>query len=164
MNRQLGATLGALAMILLAAGSATAQQGADPTAVEQTLRDLDRQWVEAIQAGDATTIANFYAEDGLMMPPNAQQAEGREAIGQVWQGILQLPNVSLSFEPTRIKVAEGGDMAYDIGAYALAFDAAQGRAEDEGKYVQIWVREDGDWKVAADIYNSNRPMEHLNQQ
>jgi hypothetical protein len=38
------------------------------------------------------------------------------------------------------------------------------RAEDESKYVKIWVKGDGDWKVAADIYNSNRPLEHLNQQ
>ena len=48
-------------------------------------------------------------------------------------------------------------MAYEIGTYTMGLDAPGGRVEDEGKYVVVWTRVGGDWKVAADIFNSNRP-------
>jgi ketosteroid isomerase-like protein len=69
---------------------------------------------------------------------------------------LQSPNASFAFEPTTIRTS--GDMAYEIGSYSLAFEPSQGGAGDTGKYVLVWIKEDGAWKVAVDIFNSNLPM------
>jgi len=65
--------------------------------------------------------------------------------------------VNLTFAPTSIVVASGGDMAYDIGTYNLSFDSDKGPVKDAGKYVVVWKKVDGDWKVAAGIFNSNGP-------
>jgi ketosteroid isomerase-like protein len=65
---------------------------------------------------------------------------------------------ALTFEPTRIAVAQAGDVAYDIGTYSLAFDGGQGPVRDRGKYVVVWRKVSGDWKVAADIFNSDGPV------
>jgi uncharacterized protein (TIGR02246 family) len=157
MHPKSGALALAAALFALVAGPLAAQQDADAEAAEQQIRELDRKWVEAIRAGDVDTIADIYAEDGLVMPPNAVQAEGTEAVRRFWEGLLGLPNASLTFEPSRIEVAGAGDIAYDIGTYALGFDTDQGRVEDEGKYVVVWTKEEGEWKVAADIFNSNKP-------
>lgn len=134
-------------------------QDVDLAAEEQQIRELNRQWVEWVAAKDVKAIADLYAEDGLIMPPNATQAEGPEAVGKVWESITQLPEVAMSFEPTTIEIAQSGDMAYDIGTYSLSFAADQGQVEDEGKYVVVWVKEGDDWKVAADIFNTNQPLQ-----
>ncbi len=146
-------------LFALVAGPLKAQQSTDPDAAKQQIRELDQKWVEAVQAGDADTIANLYTEDGMVMPPNAVQAEGTEAVRQFWEGLLGLPNLSFTFEPTTVEVAEAGDMAYDIGTYSLSYDADPGRVEDEGKYVVVWAKEGGEWKVVADIFNSNKPAQ-----
>lgn len=46
-------------------------------------------------------------------------------------------------------------MAYEIGTCKLAFDGPKGRIKDNGKYVVVWTKASGEWKAAADIFNSN---------
>lgn len=138
-------------------GMEASTPAADLAAEEQRIRELDEQFVAAAQAGDVEAIRNLYATDGMIAPPNAPQAEGRAAVGEAWQTLLQAPGLQLQFQPTRIEVASAGDMAYDIGTYQLTTEGPEGPVSDEGKYVVVWVKEDGDWKVAADIFNSDLP-------
>ena len=119
------------------------------------IHELDAQWVEAVRAKDAHACAAFYADDGWIMPQNSPGAQGTEAIADVWRGFFRLKDFALTFEPTRIVVAQAGDIAYDIGSYSLAFDGEQGPVRDRGKYVVVWRKVRGDWKVAVDIFNSN---------
>lgn len=159
MSRKLMGSLLAAAMLSVAPALALAQQSADQKAAEEQIRQLDQQWVEAVKNQDAGAIAEFYAKEGVIMPPNAELAQGREAIRKAWEGMLQLPEFSLQFGPSMIEIAEAGDMAYDIGTYKLSFKPAQSGIEDLGKYVVVWIKEDGDWKVAADIFNSDLPIQ-----
>ncbi len=50
-------------------------------------------------------------------------------------------------------------MAYDYGWYTFAFDTDNGRFEDKGKYIVVWKKVGGAWKVAADIFNTNLPAQ-----
>ncbi len=143
-------------MAFLVAGSvAGCVAMGDPAAVEQAIRKMDKQWVGAAVRGDSATIANFYAPDSVFLIPNAPPAEGPNAIGEAWKGLISLPNLSLNYRATRIDVAASGDLATAIGTYDLAFSGESGRVRDEGKYVVVWQKVDGEWKVIADIYNSN---------
>src|SRR5215468_9910753 len=128
---------------------------ADMSADEQTIRALDQKWVAAVQAKDATASAGFYAPDGAMLPADGPIARGTAAITDGWKGILGLKNLKLTFAPTQVTIANGGDMAYEIGTYELSFDGDKGPVKDVGKYVVVWKKVGGDWKVAADIYNSD---------
>lgn len=143
-----------IAAVLLFAACAPA---VDYVAEEERIRALDQQWVDAVAAGDTTTIGNLYAEDGYFMAPNMPQAQGRVAIREAWAALFALPNAQLTFGPTEVEVAQAGDMAYDIGTYDLAFDGPEGRVEDDGKYVVVWRKIEGEWKAVADIFNSNHP-------
>jgi len=140
---------------LVASSAAGCVATGDPATAEQEIRDLDKKWVGAVVRGDLAMIVDFYAPDGAFLTPNAPPAVGPEAIGEAWKGIMSLPNVSLNFRPTRIDVAASGDLATDIGTYDLTFSSDSGRVRDEGKYVVVWKKIDGEWKVIADIINSN---------
>jgi len=102
------------------------------------------------------TVAH-YADDAAFLAPNAPATSGKTAIRAAWTDLLKSPGLSLSFGPTAVRIAHASDMAYEIGTYTMGLDAPGGRVEDEGKYVVVWTRVGGDWKVAADIFNSNRP-------
>jgi uncharacterized protein (TIGR02246 family) len=123
---------------------------------ETVIRELDRKWVEGIAAKDLDSTVAHYADDAAFLAPNASVSTGKVAIRAAWEGLLKSPGLSLTFGPTTIRVARAGDMAYEIGTYKIGMDAPGGRAEDEGKYVYVWTRVGGDWKVAADIFNSSR--------
>ena len=131
----------------------------DQAADAQRIRELTVVWVAAAAEKDIDKIVDLYAEDGYFMASNAPPVQGREAIGEAWSGLLGLPGITITFGATRIDVSSSGDLAMDLGTYALGFDTETGRVNDHGKYVVVWKRVDGEWKVAADIFNSNLPAE-----
>ena len=147
-------------LLLVAAASACATAGmgstVDRQADERAIRELDRQWVAAVTARDLDRTAGFYAPTGLFMMPNAPQVSGT-GVRAAWSQIFSLPNVALSFAPTSIRVSPDGMMAYDVGTYSFAFDGPQGRVQDRGKYLVVWEKINGQWKVAADMFNSDIP-------
>src|SRR4051812_37759863 len=146
-----------LCLLAMPTGGIVAGAEVDREAEERRIRELDAQWVAAVARKDVAAVALFYAPDGRVMPSNAPTARGRAAIAEFWKGLLAMPGISFTFEPRVIKVADSGDLAYDIGVYSLSYDGPRGRVRDEGKYLVVWEKVDGEWKAMADIDNSDRP-------
>jgi len=120
----------------------------DTAADEQAIRANITRWLELVRAKDAAAIANFYTEDGAVMPPNMPIGRGHEAIQKTWQGMLQAP-AELTFQTEQLVFSSSGDMALDRGTYRFGADV--------GKYVVVWRKVGGEWKAAADIFNSDKP-------
>ena len=137
--------------------AANSSAAIDAGAEEQAIRGEVDRWLQLVKAKDAAAIADLYAEDGAVMPPNAPIGKGRAAIQQTWAGMMQTPGFDLTFVPDQIVVSSAGDMALDRGTYRLRV-APNGAAQtDTGKYVVVWRKIDGKWKAAADIFNSDLP-------
>jgi uncharacterized protein (TIGR02246 family) len=129
----------------------------DPAGDEQAIRAQVDHWLKLIKAKDASGIAQLYAEDGAVMPPNAPIGKGRAAIEQTWASMMGTPGFDLTFAPEQIVISSSGDMALDRGTYSLKVAPAGTTQTDTGKYVVVWRKIGGDWKAAADIFNSDLP-------
>ena len=129
----------------------------DTGAAEQAIRGQVAHWLQLVKAKDAAAIAELYAEDGTVMPPNAPIGKGHTAIQQTWASMMGTPGFDLTFVPEQILVSSSGDMALDRGTYSLTV-APDGKTQtDTGKYVVVWRKIGREWKAAADIFNSDRP-------
>jgi uncharacterized protein (TIGR02246 family) len=108
----------------------------------------------AIAAGNAAGVAALYTDDAVAMPPNGEAVTGRPAIEKAFQGMIAsgVKEVVL----TAKEVEAHGDTATEVGAYSVK-DAA-GKELDRGKYIVVWKRVQGQWKLHRDIWNSNVPM------
>ena len=157
-------------LLILAASAALlpgcdkAERGEAPTAAqadtagdEQAIRGQVNRWLELVRAKDSAAIAQLYAEDGMVMPANEPATRGRDAIRKWWDGAMKMPGYDLSFSPEQILVSSSGDMALDRGTYRFRATPPQGAIDDTGKYVVVWRKVDGEWKVAVDIFNSDKP-------
>jgi uncharacterized protein (TIGR02246 family) len=133
--------------------SAAVDTGAD----EQAIRGHVDRWLQLVKAKDAAAIAELYAEDGAVMPPNAPIGKGRAAIEQTWASMMRTPGFDLTFVPEQIIVSSSGDMALDRGTYSLTIAPDGATQTDTGKYVVVWRKIGREWKAAADIFNSDRP-------
>jgi uncharacterized protein (TIGR02246 family) len=149
---------GLLAMLLLVGMGVSFAQKSSGSADEQAIRKLDKEWSAAAQSKDAGRMLAYYAEDASAFPFNAPIATGKEQIQKLWAGLMSMPEFSLSFAPTKIEVAKSGDLAYDVGTFELKFNDANGNPTTEiGKYVVVWKKQpDKQWKVAADIFNTDK--------
>ena len=124
---------------------------------EEAIRGQVAKWLELVKSKDAAAIAQLYAEDGAVMPPNGKIGKGRAAIQQTWASMMSTPGFELTFAPDQIVVSGSGDMALDRGTYQLAVAPAGKPQSDTGKYVVVWRKVGGEWKAAADIFNSDLP-------
>ena len=133
--------------------AAAVNTGAD----EQAIRGQVDRWLQLVKAKDAAGIAELYANDGTVMPPNAPIGKGRAAIQQTWASMMRMPGFDLTFVPEQIIVSSSGDMALDRGTYRLAVAPDGTTQTDTGKYVVVWRKIGREWKAAADIFNSDLP-------
>ena len=129
----------------------------DTAGDEQAIRAQVDHWQQLVKAKDAPGIAEIYAEDGAVMPPNAPIGKGRAAIQQTWASMMRTPGFALTFNPEQIVISSSGDMALDRGTYTLTVAPAGTTQTDTGKYVVVWRKIGGDWKAVADIFNSDLP-------
>jgi uncharacterized protein (TIGR02246 family) len=129
----------------------------DAAGDEQAIRAQVDHWLQLVKAKDASGIAEIYAEDGAVMPPNAPIGIGRAAIQRTWASMMRTPGFDLTFTPEQIVISSSGDMALDRGIYTLTVAPAGTTQTDTGKYVVVWRKIGGDWKAVADIFNSNLP-------
>jgi uncharacterized protein (TIGR02246 family) len=127
---------------------------------ESTIRNLDAQWSKTAGAHDLDGIVSYYSDDAVLLPPNAPAITGKQSIRAAWID-LAAPNVSLSWQSSKVEVARSGDLAYTTGTYTDAVKDPQGKLiTDKGKIMEVWKKQpDGGWKVVADTYNSDLPAQ-----
>lgn len=148
------------ALFLVLSACAAGEPAADLAAEEQAIRELDARWNQAIADRDVETIVGLYADDGYLAPTNSPRISGADALRDAWTHMLDLTEGEAVITPVEIDVARAGDMAMETGDYRLAFRDGDQLVEDSGKYVVVWKKVDGAWKVAADIFNTNLPAAH----
>jgi len=118
-----------------------------------TIQSLSDKFAQAFNAGDATAIAALYTEDAVILPPGAEMMKGRSAIQAFWQGATeQLSDGKLT--TTDVKPL-GSEAAREIGTFSFRTKGLQPQ-EITGKYVVIWEKVGSDWKLATDIWNTNK--------
>ena len=135
--------------LLLSLGSATAQ----PSDIREVIEEGNQQWSIAFSTGDSAALAAMYTPNAQLFPMHSEVVSGREAIQQFWQGVMASGVKGATL--TTLEVDEQGDTAYEVGKYELRGEGH--KVLDHGKYVVIWKREQGQWRLHRDIWNSNLP-------
>jgi uncharacterized protein (TIGR02246 family) len=107
----------------------------------------------AFNKGDMAAVGQMYIEDAYLLPPGAEIVKGRAAIQTFWTnaaaaiGDLQLTAIDVK--------ALGGDAAREVGTFTLKTKGDKPQ-EVAGKYVVVWEKTGGQWKLATDIWNSDK--------
>ena len=139
----------ALSVVAGTASGAAAQAVGPRAAIEAANAKFSADFAK----GDANAVASHYTASAWAFPPNGEITRGREAIGKLWKGAMDggVKQVKL----TTVEVEARGDAAHEVGTYVLIGDG--GKQLDNGKYVVVWKREGGQWKIHRDIWNTSAP-------
>jgi ketosteroid isomerase-like protein len=113
---------------------------------------LERQWCQKLQEKDIDWIVNLFADHGRQFPPNADPVVGSKALRASWDAMANTEGLKVSWEPAEAHVSASGDMAYDFGKGTIT--TPDGRVQ-AAKYLVVWVRQGGEWKVAVDMFSAN---------
>jgi ketosteroid isomerase-like protein len=140
------------------------QQPATPTmdlaAEALAIRDASANWAAAYKAKDWAAAAAFFAPDGTFFLENREPVVGPAAIQASTEADwAEMPNASLSWAVDNVIVSASGDLAYETGSYSFSNEAER----DSGKYITVWRKIDGQWKVIGDMGGSTMPREEAEQ-
>jgi ketosteroid isomerase-like protein len=137
------------ALVALVASPCVAQTAADQ------IEKAEQQYLKAVNEGDAAVLARMSTERAILLPPNAEMIEGREAIKEYWRSVFAAGLKDVSLRTVRVDEYGGGDAAREIGRVRL--NAPMPRDVLEGKYVIVWRKMGEGWLLDSAIWNFTRP-------
>jgi len=123
---------------------------APAVAQQAEIEAVNAKWIELFNKGDFDGIASFYTDDAIAFPPGSAMVKGRAAIGAMWKSMAE--QVSDPQVTTLDVKALGPSAAREIGTFSLKTKGPTPQ-DVTGKYVVVWEKVGGDWKLAADIWN-----------
>ena len=119
--------------------------------IREEIRNANDRFESTFGHGDAAGMADLYTEDGMLLPAGSDFVRGRQGIQSFWQGAMDMGVKNARLET--VEVEKQGDTAIEMGNYTLS-DAGE-QTLDQGKYMVIWKRETGGWKLHRDIWTTN---------
>jgi uncharacterized protein (TIGR02246 family) len=111
------------------------------------------KWIEFFNKGDFAGVASLYTGDATVLPPGMAMVKGAAAIEAMWKNTAeQVGDPKLMTLDVK---SLGPSAAREIGTFSLKTKGAAPQ-EVTGKYVVVWEKVGGDWKLAADIWNDGK--------
>ncbi len=122
--------------------------------VQEDLTVRRTAFATALAEKSAERAAELFADEAVVQTANLPPVRGRQAIEQFYRKMFAFA-VSLEATAETVRVSAADDMAYEIGAAKNTFKGGQGPVEYHGKYVTVWLKEQGTWRIAAYSVSSN---------
>jgi ketosteroid isomerase-like protein len=133
-------------VVLIVALTAVAKT--PPVDVAAAIRANTEVFDTAMRAGNVDGFMTFYADDAVLMPPNAPAFNGAENVRKFWGGLLAAGTTDVDL--TTDDVIVSGDLAVERGHFELTKPF-----KDSGKYIVVWRNRGGKWQIVDDIFNSS---------
>jgi ketosteroid isomerase-like protein len=143
------ACVGLFACMLLAACQ---NGGKAAAAATQALMRTDNAFSTlSAQQGLEAAFGRYALDNAVLLPDNRAPLQGRHAIEQSLQALPA--GTSLSWTPQDAHAS--GNLGYTWGTYTLTGHDSTGQATaGYGKYLSVWQRHSGDWKLAVMMLNT----------
>jgi uncharacterized protein (TIGR02246 family) len=155
-------THASFAFVLLVVLFLLARQGAPPQAgssgaSDAAVREVLSGLGAADKAADVAAVLNHYADDAMLLPPNAPVLSGQGGVRSFYEAAFQRFRFEVSFDADEIHVS--GEWAF-----AQGFINGQFIPKGEGaprklheKYLMVLHRGKDGWKIYRLIWNASEP-------
>lgn len=153
-----GVTLGCEASTGDEAG-ATVEETAttvDLESARSAIRASADAWEAAAVAGDVDALMVLHTDDAILMGPGMPPARGADEIRAAFEAMVsEVDFEEISIDIERLEVAESGEMAWAVGTSNARIALPDGgTAETQDRFAVTFENVDGEWLVAADVWNT----------
>jgi len=114
--------------------------------------EANKEFMKIFAAGDSIGLANLYTNDAKFMMNGAPAVSGKKNIQSTISAIMNSGVSSVNL--TTIDIWGTENLITEEGGLSLFVSDDE---IDKGKYIVLWKKVDGKWKLFRDIFNSNLP-------
>ena len=120
------------------------------TTAKAEIVEANKAFMNLFSAIDSVGLSNLYTQNAKFMMNGAPAISGRENIQSTMSAIMNSGVSSVNLTTidvwgTENLITEEGELSLFVGEDEV----------DQGKYIVLWKKEDGKWKLFRDIFNSN---------
>lgn len=124
------------------------------SAIEGVIANYER----ALNAGDVDAVVSLYTDDAVLMPPNAPDAVGIDAVRAAYIGIFNSIELNLAFDIAEVQCVSQ-EWAFlrstSNGTLTVKANGAVIPSSNHELFVLQKVR--GEWKIARYSFSSTQP-------
>jgi ketosteroid isomerase-like protein len=104
--------------------------------------------------GDSVAFANHYTSDGCISPANMPKICGTAGIMAYFNGGYKMGIRGIKITTDELFGSKEG--VTETGTYEMFAD--KNMQVDKGKFIVLWKKVDGKWKMHRDVWNSDLPL------
>ena len=130
------------------------QQGAirDPKQiVEQVIKKLDNERIQAQVHADAAALERIYADDFIGVGPSGTVRTKPQVILDFTSGDLRFQ--SITTDDVRVRVY--GNAAVETGRSTMDGQDKGKVVPHDTRFTRVWIRQQGRWRLVANHYSSS---------
>jgi uncharacterized protein (TIGR02246 family) len=110
-----------------------------------------QEWANALKIGNIEKLVNLYTEDAKIMGSGHPSFTGKENIIKSLDGFIRDKITGSDF--TTLDVWGNDEYCTEEGIGTFSHE--DGKVVSRGKYLLVWKKVDGKWKIFRDMYNSD---------
>lgn len=132
-------------------------EAVDIPAEREALRAAAAAYHAAAEARDTSGLAGLYSDAAVVLPPGEAAAAGMAAVREFVTEFAATPGFAVSVDDTdmTVDVGAGGDMGYTLANVKVSVTGTDGApVEQSFRDFHLWEKQDGEWRLAVDIWNS----------
>jgi len=145
----------AIIISTLACNSPGKEQNEDPRSTSAAfdkqkarafIDSMNAKWMEQIREGDSAALASHYSSDAELLMDNSEPIKNKDIL-PAWGSMLRTGLRDWTFTTTDLQGDE--NFLVETGGYDIR--DSNKKIVDRGKYVVVWKKENGEWKLYRDI-------------
>jgi hypothetical protein len=121
---------------------------------KKEIESANLQVAEFMSKGDSAGMASAYSTDGSVMLNNMPSVKGKDNLTSTWGSFIRAGVAKIKL--TTLEVWGDENFVTEEGLFEI--NTKEGTQIDKGKYIVLWKKEDGKWKLHRDISNSDLPL------
>jgi ketosteroid isomerase-like protein len=141
-------------LLLTAAPIALAQEQSarrdQRRSVEQVIRQLDHERIQAQIGADAVALHRIYANDFIGIGPSGTVRTKPQVISDFTSGGLKFQ--SITTDDVRVRVY--GNTAVETGRSIMSGQDKGKTVPRDNRFTRVWVKQHGRWRLVANHYSS----------
>jgi uncharacterized protein (TIGR02246 family) len=134
----------------------------DIQAEKDAIQNLTKIWNESIKNKNVDAMRDLMAEDVVFLIDDIPIIEGWEALRQAqssWYADTSIDFSTYRSEIVDSRISEAGDLAIFLGIEVYMQLTPEGIKDRRSKFLDIWEKTDGQWKVIMVASNSDSPWD-----
>ena len=147
-------TLVIAALVLTAVPIALGQQQSarreQRRSVEQAIRQLDNERIQAQIHADAAALDRIYADDFIGVGPSGTVRTKPQVISDFTSGHLKFQSITTDDVQVRVY----GNTAVETGRSTMNGQDGSKIVPRDNRFTRVWVKQQGRWRLVANHYSS----------